>query len=256
MPATMTANHSNAFLLSATLHGAVLALVLVFTYVVHRQVKGPEKVFELVAGEGDNFAATVAPGRTGTRPAPRAPLTPAQKLRRDYMVADNKAKIAIQKEREAEEKRLAQLEAEQKKQAKTQPPAKIDPAKLPKLNPDDIVKGVPGGSLDVKEGAGGNRLTRSDEDSALDLYFAMLKERLLRAIAKPSGVSDTLVTEAEFRLNADGSITGARIIKRSGSPEFDNAVLEAFAHTRMPARPDGRSETHKLEFRTRDAEER
>ena len=253
----MTAHRSNAFLLSATLHGTVLALVLLLTYAVHRQVKEPDKIFELVAGEGDNFRATVAPGRTGSaRATPRPPLTPAQKLRRDYMVADNKAKIAIQKEREAEEKRLAQLEAEQKKLAKAQPPAKADPTKITKIDPDEFAKGVTGGSLAVKEGAGGNRLTRSDEGSVLDLYFAMLKERLQRAIEKPSGVSDTLVAEVEFRLNADGSITGARVIKRSGSPEFDSAVLEAFARTRMPARPDGRSETHKLEFRTRDAEER
>ena len=98
-------------------------------------------------------------------------------------------------------------------------------------------------------------LTRSDEGSVLDAYFAMLKERLLRAINKPSGVNDTLVAEAEFRLNADGSITGARIIKHSGSPDFDSAVLEAFAHTRMPARPDGKSELLTLAFRTRDAEE-
>jgi colicin import membrane protein len=252
----MTTHQSNAFLLSATLHGAMAVLILLFTYAVHERAKVPEKIFELVAGEGDNFRATIAPGQTGAARAARPPPTLAQKLRRDYVVADNKAKIAIQKERDAEEKRQAQLEAEQKKLAKNQTATKADPTKLSKIDPDDVLKGVVGGSKDVKEGAGGRALTRSDDGSVLDAYFAMLKERLRRAINKPSGVSDTLLAEVEFRLNIDGSITGARIIKRSGSPDFDSAVLEAFAHTRMPARPDGKSDLHTLEFRTRDAEER
>jgi TonB family protein len=90
----------------------------------------------------------------------------------------------------------------------------------------------------------------------MEKYFAMLRERLLKALDKPPGLSDTLVAEAEVRLNADGSIAGVKIISPSGSAEFDRAVLEAFGRVRMPARPDGKSSVHSLKFQTKDLEGR
>lgn len=57
----MQTKFSNAFFLSATLHGLVAALILLMTYVWHEQAKEAPKIFELVAGEGDNYMATAAP---------------------------------------------------------------------------------------------------------------------------------------------------------------------------------------------------
>lgn len=51
----------SAFLLSATLHGVCIALVLFFTYGLTQGVKESPKIFELVAGEGDNYMAEEAP---------------------------------------------------------------------------------------------------------------------------------------------------------------------------------------------------
>ena len=117
---------------------------------------------------------------------------------------------------------------------------------------DGIIKGVLGGSTANKTGgAGGTALTRN-EGPVLDAYFALLRERLLKALDKPAGLSDTLVAEVEFRLNADGSITGAKIIGPSGSAEFDRAVLDAYARVRLPERPDKKSSVHQLRFRTKD----
>ena len=74
-----------AFLLSLTLHGAVVALALFFSYAVSQKVRNAPKVFELVAGAGDNYMATEAPalGVPGgvkldipTPPAPRPEPTP------------------------------------------------------------------------------------------------------------------------------------------------------------------------------------
>ncbi|MEI8089608.1 MAG: TonB family protein [Opitutaceae bacterium] len=50
-----------AFMLSLALHGALVALVLLLSYAVNQQVKNAPKVFELVAGAGDNYMATEAP---------------------------------------------------------------------------------------------------------------------------------------------------------------------------------------------------
>lgn len=57
----MQSNSSSAFFLSATLHGVVVVMILLMTYVWQDHAKEPTKVFELVAGEGDNYMATAAP---------------------------------------------------------------------------------------------------------------------------------------------------------------------------------------------------
>ena len=48
-------------MLSLALHGALVALALLMSYAVNQQVKTPPKIFELVAGAGDNYMATEAP---------------------------------------------------------------------------------------------------------------------------------------------------------------------------------------------------
>lgn len=61
MTDAMTATSPKAFMLSATLHATVIALLLLFGFVINRDVTETPKVFELVAGEGDNYAAREAP---------------------------------------------------------------------------------------------------------------------------------------------------------------------------------------------------
>lgn len=50
-----------AFFASALLHGAMLGVILWFAWTTHKEIKEAPKIFELVAGAGDNFAATEAP---------------------------------------------------------------------------------------------------------------------------------------------------------------------------------------------------
>jgi len=82
----MQAHTSNAFFLSALLHGTAIGLALVFGYLLKDGVREPPKIFELVAGEGDNYAATVAPalGTPGgikiAIPEPPAPQPEPEKL--------------------------------------------------------------------------------------------------------------------------------------------------------------------------------
>lgn len=296
-----------AFFTSLVLHGLVVAVLFLAAYSASYQTKPETKPFELVIGEGDNFAATEAPALgspTGImltvpappppkaepvkaaisipeplpEPVPVAPTPPppkpapvpppevlktetakapptksttktktiADQMRWEAIKAESKIKQQIAREKAAEKKRL---EKERLEQAKAAAQAA---AKAPQVDAMGIAKGVLGGSTANKDGgAGGKALTRSD-GPVLDAYFAMLRERLFKALDKPPGLSDALVAEAEFRLGADGSLSAVRIIGPSGSAEFDRAVLEAFARVRMPARPDGKSSVQTTRFRTKD----
>lgn len=84
---TMTSNSPSAFLLSVMLHGAAVALALLFGYAASREDADAPKIIELVAGEGDNFAAQEAPAlgvEGGVKlslpeaPAPRPEPPPVQ----------------------------------------------------------------------------------------------------------------------------------------------------------------------------------
>ena len=57
----MTAQSPSAYFSSATLHAVVVVLLLGAAWVASQQTREPVKVFEVVAGAGDNYAATVAP---------------------------------------------------------------------------------------------------------------------------------------------------------------------------------------------------
>jgi colicin import membrane protein len=72
----MQANSPSALFLSATLHGVLVALILLFTYAWEDKAKEPPKIFELVAGEGDNYMATAAPA-LGVEGGIKVPLTEA-----------------------------------------------------------------------------------------------------------------------------------------------------------------------------------
>ncbi len=285
----MTARTSNAFLLSVTLHGTIIALILLFSFVTTGQTRNMPRVLELVAGEGNNSSATVAPmlGTTDRvkltvpvptppkaeptpvevapiQPAPSSPkpVTPAavapkapnfsNQIRRQVIRAESTAKMQLAREHAAEAKRLAKEEADRAKQAKA---AAATPPKFTKIDAAGIAKGVIGGSTENKVGGAGGKALVSDEGSALDRYFSLLKRRLEEALNRPPGLSDTLVATVEFHIAADGTLSGARIVKRSGSAEFDRAVLDAVAAVgSIGARPDGQSETLTLDFRMKETD--
>lgn len=278
-------------MLSLTLHGALIAVVLFFTYAVHTQVKETPKIFELVAGEGDNYMATEAPalGVAGgiklnvpipPTPAPvkpaslppvpepvieRAPVKPAPKpaevkppnytkdVLRIAKKRENRLVEADRKKREAEAKRISKAEFDKLNKNKPAPkPGKSSP-KVAKIDAEGIAKGVVGGSRTNKaEGSGGKALIRA-EQSALESYIALLIQRLRAAHEKPPGLSDLLEAKVEFRIAADGTLSSAKIVDSSGSPEFDRSVLEAVARVRsIGPTPNGKSDVWVVTFRMKE----
>lgn len=77
----MQANSPNAFFLSTFLHAGVVALIFLLNYLTSDGDKKPPKIFELVAGEGDNYMATEAPalGEEGGVKMPPIPQPPVIK---------------------------------------------------------------------------------------------------------------------------------------------------------------------------------
>lgn len=280
---------SGDYIFSMMFHGLIVAVLLLFTFTLqHRAVETP-KIFELVAGEGDNYAATEAPalGTPGgvklaaaplpapTPPAPapvETPLTaatppPAPKAPnfvKDVTRIAKKREARLEAKYKAEEEKAAKEEAaklarmskadfDKLNKGKKEPAAAGTP-KVAKIDAEGIAKGVVGGSTANKVGgAGGRALTSSGDE--LDRYYEMLKERLKGAFEAPPGVSDTLLAHIEVRIATDGTLSGARITKSSGSPEFDQAVLEAIRRTHMPERPDNKSETVSFDFTMREKDE-
>lgn len=283
----MNAHSPGAYGISALIHGGVAALILFFSYAASSVVKDSPKVFELVAGAGDNYAATAAPAlgsETGIKlesapvaqaetppapkaeaspiqpaplekvPAPKAPATKAPSTPKPAKPVDLVASLKraeMRRELNLEKKYKKEEEAELKRQAADAAKA----ARVQHIDAKGIHDGVIGGSTEnTKGGAGGKALTR-EEGSELDAYFALLLSRIKENHTPPEGVSDSLAARLEFFVAADGSLSHIRIVKSSGNHEFDRSVIEACERTRsIGARPDGHSETVQMTFKMHEDE--
>jgi colicin import membrane protein len=145
----MQANSPGAFFISTILHLVAVTVILVIGFFVQQQVEKAPKIFELVAGEGDNYMATAAPalgtpsGVSFTAPEPavvkaappeplppepvieKAPLTPAkvtpakappEDAIRDFSKDVKRISTKRQKNMEAKDRRLREI-AEKKAKA-------------------------------------------------------------------------------------------------------------------------------------------
>ncbi len=285
----MTANSPQAYFLSSALHAAAVAAVLLLGLAAEQRRSESPKIFELVAGAGDNYAATVAPalGTPGgikvTIPEPpqaapeppqpaqveQAPPAPAKPTPAPVAASAAPAKAsdipnytnvvqstANRKAARLEAKYKKELAAEERRRQTYEQFQKEHAGKAghsnPRVDAEGIAGGVVGGSTANKTGgAGGKALTR-EEQSLLDSYFAFFKARLKENHMPPPDVSDKMSVRIEFFMAADGSVSRVRVVRSSGNAEFDRSVLEAVRKTRVGPRPDGHSDEKELEFRMRD----
>lgn len=136
----------------------------------------------------------------------------------------------------------------------SRPAANNGQLKIAKIDTKGIWDGVRDGSTEnMKGGAGGTALSREEGDM-LDGYFSLLIQRLKSAHERPEGVSDLLNAQAEFTIAPDGTISRVRIVRSSGSSEFDQSVLSAFRNVgTIGPRPDtGGLLTKRVTFKMRD----
>ncbi len=283
----MNARLPGAFAISAIMHVIAAGLLMLAIFYSQRRAAKPPVVFELVAGEGNNYAATVAPalgspgGQVKFTAAKPAPAPPAPKIERAVETAEavppqplpspnfaktikriedrkiRKAEAQIKAEREAEARRLSKEEFDRLHKQAAAKTASARSAKVPQIDAAGIAQGVVGGSTANKVGgAGGTALTR-EEGNLVDAYIAFVRQQLRASFeaVKPAGLSDQLEAIVELHILADGTLARARILRSSGNNEFDQAALQAVANVGpLGARPESLSEIQQIPFRMRETD--
>ena len=186
---------------------------------------------------------------------------PNFKKKIDYAIVrgDAKAKQQIKREREAEAKRQAEekkrMSKEEFDRAQKGKTGAAGGTRVAKVDAEGIAKGVVGGSTANKSGGAGGKALKSNSDDVLAAYDQFFKEELRRKFDPPPGLAETLKATFQVRSNPDGSLTNPRVLKGSGSRQFDDAVIEAIRRMRMPARPDKKAETVEFTFSMRELSE-
>jgi colicin import membrane protein len=154
------------------------------------------------------------------------------------------------REEELNKRRMTKADFDKKYGSKSAAPSKSPrPAKVARIDAEGIKAGVIGGSAANRTGgAGGQALTREQGD-AIDEYTALLAQKIKTELDEKPGVGAGLIVEVQIRIMADGSITGFRITRSSGSADFDQAVREALGNIKLPRRPVGLSELQRFPIR-------
>lgn len=276
----MRANSPSSLFLSLSLHGFVVATLVLFTWFTALRQKEAPVIFELVAGPPTNPEALEAPALGNTtspikleipkvelvptmpepepviesppEPMPPKPTPKAKPKEPEKPKADTSLTKEVKKAQRMSYQEYLKKHPTPKQTAATLK-ATAKPTKVPKIDAQGIAQGVKGGSTaNTKGGGGGRALTREQQD-AMNTYISMLIQELKRAHEPPPGVSDRLEARVTFDITASGAILNPRIVKSSGDREFDQSVIEAFLRMRsIGPTPNRRSDTWTVTFKMRD----
>lgn len=172
----------------------------------------------------------------------------AERKQREQELKDKKAREErLKAEKEKKEEQARQEKAQQEKldkakQEKAKQDAKKAEAALEKQRQENLkrIQGMAGAS--GAPNATGTALQSAGPSST---YAGRIKARIRpNIIYSDSGLGNP-VAEAELRVAPDGTIVSSRLIKSSGDPEWDKAVLRAIEKTEvLPRDTDGRVPPH------------
>jgi colicin import membrane protein len=166
-------------------------------------------------------------------PVPRPePVTPP---REDAQIAIERAEAAKRAEAVRERERLADEQAEKKKLAEK---ARQDEAKQAAIREANLRRMMSQAGASDDPAATGNA-TRTSGPSAS--YGGRIKARIKPNIVFMGSVAGNPVATVEVRLAPDGTIIARKLLKSSGAPPYDEAVLRAIDKTEvLPRDTDGR----------------
>ncbi|WP_068769718.1 TonB family protein [Termitidicoccus mucosus] len=273
---TTTQTHSaGPYVASLVLHGAVVLTIALSAMVFQQAQLNSPKIFELVAGEGTNYAATEAPAPSpgvsferpdvpiietplqAPEPEPQPVVQPVRPVvaQPTPVITPKPVESPVKPAEKPRQSTTSWQEFQQQNKARTRAqstgataPSGAKSAAVPKIR----VRGVTGGTGSA-EGAGGNVLSRSADQDLLGLYLAQLQRQLKAAHEKPTGLGDHLSVTISFTLSATGAMSNVRVTRSSGSAEFDQSALAAFRAVRsIGERPDGKTDTRTAVFKMSD----
>lgn len=178
-----------------------------------------------------------------------------EKQKQEAEKAQAKKKEAAEKKRQEEQKKREQQEQAAKAKAKEQAQAKareeaeaqrVEAARQENLRRAQSLAGATGAPNAT------GTATRSSGPS--DSYAGRILARVRPNVVFIQDVPGNPQAEVEVRLAPDGTIIGRRIIKSSGVPAWDDAVLRALDRTgTLPRDTDGRVHSpFTMGFRPRD----
>jgi len=182
----MTARSPSAFLISATIHGLFAAAMFYTAYALKDEVIDKGKVFELVAGEGDNYNATEAPA-----------LGVPGGVKFDMPAAPTPAPVFTPPEPIAEPQPVVSAPVE------AVPPPKVEPKQKPEPSP--VVKADP--------------KTATKPDPAVPNFVKSIKRVQVRIDSKQRAQREKEAKAAALATkNAEIAAQKAALLKANGSP--------------------------------------
>ncbi len=207
---------------------------------------------------------TPAPQPRPPEPTPRAEPKPAPAPQVDAQIAIEKAKreeARREQERreEAERKKKAEAEREEaERRKKEEAQKKAEAAKAREAEAAAAaqreanlkrVQGLAGASGDAN--ATGSALKSAGPSSS---YAGRVSAKIKPNIVFPDSIDGNPLAIVEVRVAPDGTITGRKLVRSSGVPAWDEAVLRAIDKTEILPRDEGRAPppVMSIGFRPRD----
>jgi colicin import membrane protein len=189
-------------------------------------------------------AAVPAPARV---PAPAPPPAVAARppdiaLERERQRERDRRRAEAQREAESRAERRAEREATAQRratEARAQAEAKAAEERLARQREENLRRML--GQANATPGTGSAGSTSAPAGAPSAAYQGRVKAAILPNIVYTGSASARAVAEVEVTLAPGGTVVSRRLVKRSGYPDWDDAVLRAVDRTpRLPADSDGR----------------
>ncbi len=270
----MRASSPGAFALSAAFHAVVIGAIVLFSLWVRKATEINPQMFDLVNPEdieiGDHFempgAPSKNPGVKDTLVKFKKSKVKAVKIPTAQEIAAAEAKAAAQRAKDTKSTptsttastrnkttSYAEFQKQNSKQlASNQKVRSSARSSAPGIDAKGIVDDLMQSAAGPRGDDGGTNGTKV-MIAALDAYFNRLITAVKAAHEMPDSVADLLVARVSFYLAADGSISAVKIVKTSGSADYDDSVIDAFHRVRsIGAVPGGKSGTYVINFRMQE----
>lgn len=283
-----------AYWSSLALHGAIVGAIVVAGLMFSQSRQAAPQVFELVAGQGDNYMATQAtalgaedgvkfdapevpappepqgdhalhpPETAPLEAVPPAKLTPMKHAAsaKDLATGAVNFRKALQHAQIVGESRIKMREIrerrEREKQARlaAQAAARKAGVSYEAFLRQQAAKGRAGGVVHgtSMEAGAGGKALTAEQQDAMAAWAELLRERWRDSFVPPADFTESMVAHVKWVVGADGSISRVHITHSTGNAAFNDAVIDALQHISIPPPPSHRGDDYEADFSLKNEE--